>query len=103
MTLKVSLGFDPILGTHETFHALGDGKYAVETRFDAAPTLDANKRAFNVAPTTWRNEAHRIASIPLPLYFDLKKQGIVDDRKKFLRWLSDPDNRHFRTKPGRIV
>jgi hypothetical protein len=43
-----------------------------------------------------------VASIPLPLYFDLKAKGIIDDQKKFKEWLNDSDNRHFRMRPGKI-
>ena len=44
----------------------------------------------------------RVASIPMVIYMDLKKRGILDDQKALKRWLNDPDNRHFRTRPGRI-
>jgi hypothetical protein len=33
---------------------------------------------------------------------ELKQQGIIDDPKALRRWLNDPDNRYFRTRPGRV-
>lgn len=44
----------------------------------------------------------RVASIPLCIYYDLKRKGVLDDQKYMRRWLNDPDNRVFRTRPGRI-
>jgi len=43
-----------------------------------------------------------VASIPLNLYYDLKRQGIVDDPARFKKWLNDSDNRFFRTRGGRV-
>ena len=104
MSRKIILDTDPITGRVTTFHANTDGTYGVSEVFDVGTTFDVNRREYNDAPDHWRGrENHHIASIPLPLYFELKKKGIVRDRKAFLKWLSDPDNRHFRTKPGRII
>jgi hypothetical protein len=101
---KRFVAHDPLFGVSNHFHALGDGKYVSEDVFDAAPTVDLNKRLFNDAPKGWKHDANNhIASIPLPLYFDLRRKGVVADRKAFLKWLSDPDNRHFRTRPGNLV
>lgn len=95
---------DPLTGVTNYFHSLGDGKFVSEDVVDIAPTKDANAKLYNDAPKRWKHDANNhIASIPLPIYFDLKRQGIVADRKAFLKWLSDPDNRVFRTRPGRIV
>jgi hypothetical protein len=35
-------------------------------------------------------------------YMDLKKKGILDDQVALKRWLNDPENRYFRTRPGQV-
>lgn len=44
----------------------------------------------------------RVASIPLVVYGELKRQGIIDDPIRFKRWLNDGDNRFFRTNSVRV-
>lgn len=96
--------YDPLFGVTNYHHDLGDGKYASEDVVDLASTRDLNSALYNDAPRHWKKDANNhIASIPLPLYFDLKRQGIVADRKAFLKWLDNPDNRVFRTRPGRLA
>ena len=46
-------------------------------------------------------EWSKIASIPLSIYYELKKKGITDDPKRLKKWLNDPDNKYFRTRGGR--
>ena len=43
-----------------------------------------------------------VASIPLTLYHDLKKQGILSDQKRFRSWLNDNANSMWRTTEGRL-
>ena len=50
----------------------------------------------------WKGDMHRVASIPLVIYFDLLQKGIAQDKGAMRRWLNDPENAHFRTRPGRI-
>ena len=50
---------------------------------------------------------NKIASVPLTVIDELNKQGImrgfhVLDQARFKAWLNHPDNRAFRTRPGRI-
>jgi hypothetical protein len=44
----------------------------------------------------------RVATLPLVLWMKLKQDGILDDPRALRRWLNDPDNRAFRTRPGRL-
>lgn len=68
---------------------------------DVASILELNKADFNDAPLGW-GEGRRVASIPMTIYWDLKKRGIADDQQALRRWLNDPENRFFRTRPGKI-
>lgn len=74
----------------------------IETRQDVTDVVESNKSAFNSAETGWKGDMHKVASIPLNVYFDLKEKGILDDQNALRAWLNDPDNRYFRTKPGRV-
>lgn len=100
--LKRTLSYDPVLGIKRTFHASEDGnEFVIQTQQDTTDIVEANKVAYNEAPDRW-GEFTRVASIPISVYFDLKKKGIVDDDAAMKRWLNDPDQRFFRTRPGRV-
>lgn len=69
---------------------------------DVTEIVEENKAAYNDAPGRWKETFNHVASIPIGLYFELKKKGIIDDQKAFKRWLNERDNRAFRTRPGTI-
>ncbi len=52
----------------------------------------------------WKGDLHLVASIPLVVYRELERKGITPDKDAagFRKWLNDPDNRFFRTRPGRV-
>ena len=99
----------PIEYRHHKRHNVGDGKYVIETRQDVSDIVEDNKQEFNNASTTWGEDVfdNKIASIPMTVIDDLNqkqiKQGFqILDMKRFKEFLNNPDNRFFRTKPGRI-
>ncbi len=93
----------PESGTKRLFHWNdADDTFAIETQQDVTPLIEGNKALFNDTPNDNKGDLHRVASLPLNLYFDLKKRGILDDPKKFRAWLNDPENRFFRVKEGRV-
>ena len=97
------LSQDPKTGTTTWFHYHDeDDSFSVETVQEVDDVLDENKREFNDAQTGWKGDMHKIASIPMSLYFQLKEKGILEDQAALKRWLNDPENRYFRTKPGRV-
>jgi hypothetical protein len=51
--------------------------------------------------TKW-GDMSRVASIPLSVYYDLKRRGIADDPVALRKWLNDGDNRVFRTREGTV-
>jgi hypothetical protein len=95
---------DPLTGTKTLYHFdHADQTFSFEEIHDAQPILDANRRLHNDATDkSWKGELHLVASLPLPVWFKLKKEGILDDKKAFKRWLNDPANAYFRTRPGRV-
>lgn len=94
---------DPLTGTKRWFR-WDDEKQAftIRTEQNVDGLVDANKRSFNDSSKQFKGDMHRVASIPMNVYMDLKAQGILDDQKRLKAWLNDPDNRYFRTKPGRV-
>lgn len=98
--MKEQFSYDPVTGIRRTFHWDDTtDEFLIQTEQETSNIIEANKQAFNDAPDRW-GEWTRVASIPLSVYFDLKKKGIIDDEVAFKRWLNDPDNRYFRTKAG---
>lgn len=88
------------------FHAEdpSGGSHIYEDVQDVTEILDANKAEYNMHDerSRWNHEGTKVASIPLVVWEELKRKGIADDQKALLRWLDDPDNRAFRTRPGKL-
>lgn len=99
---------DPLTGSQTIMHYDHDTEdISLEEVQDVTDIVEHNKRLLNDAESGWKGDMHKIASIPLSVYYDLKKRGIIDDpddpkQAKFKKWLEDPDNRVFRTKAGRL-
>jgi hypothetical protein len=92
-------------------HANGDNGVVIETTQDVSGIIESNKKHFNAydEKSRWSGElfGNRIASIPLTVIDELNKQGVmrgfaVLDEPRFKAWLNHPDNRAFRTRPGRV-
>ena len=94
---------DPATGTKEYFHYDDDSDtFTIETQQDVSGLVDANRQLYNDSSSNWNGDVHRVASIPMNVYMDLQRRGILDDQAAFKRWLNNPDNRYFRTRPGKV-
>lgn len=102
---------DPLTRTKTIFHNLNPAKgdeFVIEDRQDVTELVDTNKRLYNSFDERskfGKGAFHRVASIPLNVFFDLWKQGRFRGAKLShddARWLDDPDNRFFRTRPGKM-
>jgi hypothetical protein len=101
---KKLFDFDPTTGTTKWWHYDADRDEAtIETVFEVGDLVEQNKAQYSATDerTRW-GEWSKVASIPMPLFYRLKKDGIIDDPSAMKRWLNDPDNRFFRTRPGRV-
>ena len=100
--MKRLFDVDPTTGIRRYRHVKDNGEYVIETeqRLDVD---DSNTRARNETDkrTRW-GDINRVASIPLSVYYELKRQGIADDPAALKKWLNDPDNRVFRTREGTL-
>lgn len=84
------------------FHYDADKDEAViQKTQDVSSIIEANKVEFNAAPERF-GEFTKVGSIPLSVYYELERKGILNDQKAMAKWLNDPDNRAFRTRPGTI-
>ena len=95
---------NPDLGITRTWHYNDETDEAtIQTQQDVTAIVEENKNEFNQVDerAKW-GEFSRVASIPLSLYYELKKEGKLEDQAYMKRWLNDPENRHFRTRPGKV-
>ena len=81
-----------------------DDKLVVRNTMDAEPIIERNKKLFNSGEDGYspRRTLRRVATLDMVTYLDLHKRGILRSKKKMARWLNDPENRFFRTAPGRV-
>jgi hypothetical protein len=94
---------DPLTGITRYWHVKSDGEFVIETQQQVSDIAEANKRSFADTDTKAKyGDMAKVASIPLNVYYELKRQGIVDDPKAMKKWLNDPDNRVFRTRGGTV-
>lgn len=100
--MRKTLDFDPVTGISHVFNydEVTD-EATITAEQDVSAVIEQNKRAYNDAPDR-HGEWSRVAQIPMVVYMDLKKQGILDDQAAMKKWLNDPDNRFFRTRPGTV-
>ena len=100
--MKKLLDTDPITGIRHVFHydEMTD-EAAITAEQDVSDVIESNKRAYNDSAQR-HGEWTRVASIPMVVYLDLKKKGILDDQAALKKWLNDPDNKYFRTRPGTV-
>lgn len=87
-------------------HEDGEGGLVIQTVQDVSGIVEANKAEYNSLDYGARwGDFTKVASIPMTVIDDLNKRGImkgfaVSDAAAFKRWLNDPENRFFRTRPG---
>lgn len=100
--MRKVLDHDPNTGiSHVFYYDTETDEATITAEQDVDDVVEFNKAQFNEQHGRW-GEFTKVASLPLVVYHDLQKKGILDDRKAFKRWLNDPDNRFFRTRPGHV-
>lgn len=82
-----------------------DGKQTIyRVDYPVENIVKQNKASRNDAPSGWKGDWHRIASVPLNLVHDggLAEAMNQHDDKWISRMLNNPDNRAWRTKEGAV-
>jgi hypothetical protein len=104
--MKKLLSHDPLTGISKVFHydpSVDEKNFIIETVQETTPIVEANKAEFQNSAALGKSGKEnmvKVASIPLTLYFELKRKGVANDPAAMKRWLNDPDNRFFRTREG---
>jgi hypothetical protein len=102
MTKRILNDDSATTGIVTSFHYDADKDEAIiQKTQDVSGIIETNKAEFNAAPERW-GEWSKVGSIPLSVYYELERKGILQDQKALAKWLNDPDNRAFRTRPGTI-
>jgi hypothetical protein len=80
-----------------------DGSTTFRTDYAVDDTIEANKTMRAEAPKGFAGDWHKVASIPLNVYYDRLHEAVQqDDMKAVSRFLNDSDNSAWRTKDGRL-
>jgi hypothetical protein len=81
-----------------------DDTIHIANRLDVEPLLDGNAELRNSAPGLPRNkdQFHHIARLDNLTYYSLRRQGILDDPKRFKKWLNDRDFNKFRVSEAKV-
>lgn len=100
--MKKLLDYDTISGVSHVFHYDETTNEArITAHQDVAPVVEQNKRICNDTPNKF-GEGVRVAQIPMTIYYDLMRKGILRDQNELRKWLNDPENKYFRTHPGTV-
>ena len=96
--------YDPVAKTKQFFHFNhADDSGVIETLQDCTDIVEDAKGKFNLIDERagWKGDIHHVAQIPNSVFFALPK-ALREDPKALKRWLNDPDQKAFRTRPGKL-
>ena len=100
------LEYDPVTRMQQwVYFDPQEEKIGIGTSYDWGAIIEDNKRKYAATDERagWRGDLHRIGSIPLALWQDvMQKTGNGKDREAVRRWINDPDNRFFLTRPVKL-
>jgi hypothetical protein len=105
---KRLLNETPEQGIKRIFHEHAENEFAVETVQDVTEIVAENKENYNArGGERFKFFQNHVAQIPTSVYYDLIRRGIIDEKNdpegiRLTKWLNDPDNRVWRTRPGRL-
>lgn len=88
-------------GLKEYYHTNSEkpGDLIIETAQDCEPIVEMAKRLSEQTPgKEWRH----VACVPMFFLDKAAKEGWINDKAKWRAFLNDPDNKAFRTWPGRL-
>lgn len=99
------LSVDPMTATSTYVdYDENDDTMRIIEEVDVDRLIEMNRAMYNEAPDGW-GDGRVHTRIPMVLREKLKREGVIrDDGDDTLwkRWVNDPDNRHWRLRPGRI-
>lgn len=94
------LDYDALTGTVEKMHVTTDQKLVFEQTVDVQGLGERNQAIKNGVSRLDRSPdglGVKVASLPMMVYLDLRKRGILDDKAALTRWLKTDEARPYRT------
>ena len=79
----------------------GDGTFHVTKQQDIQSTLDFTKYLRGQSINRHDDSRH-VAEIPPVIAAKLLREGVLQDSKRLLKWLDNPDNKYFKTWEGTL-
>jgi hypothetical protein len=80
-----------------------DGSRTFRTDYAVDDILEANADMRRNATSGWTGDYHKVASIPVGVYYDKLAEAYRQNDTGFIKkFLNDSDNSQFRTKEGRV-
>lgn len=80
-----------------------DGSTTYRTDYAVDDTIEANRDMRNTASKGWQGDWHKVASVPLGIYYEKLHEATLQEDGRFIdKWLNDSDNRAWRAKEGRV-
>ena len=100
------LSRDPLTGMEQIFRydPVTEETSIITTRDDTAilaQTQEDGKPFRGPGGGKW-NETNLVARLPMAVYLDLQKKGILGDQAAMRKFLNHSDSKVFRTRPGRV-
>ena len=104
MLISRHFDYDPLTATRRIMHFDPETERGImEAQQDVTGIVELNKAEFNATDERTRyTDMTRVARIPMGILMELHRKGIAQDQERFAKWLDDPDNKVFRTRPGRM-
>jgi len=79
----------------------GDGSFHITKKQDVQPTLNWTK-FLREQPVNRKALDRHVADIPPVIASKLLREGILQDKKRLLKWLDRPENSIFKTWEGHL-
>lgn len=104
----MKLGTEVINNVVKDYYADGEGGLVIKNTEDVSPWIEQNKAEYNAIDERARwGELTKIASVPNSVLAEWERLGFlrgsfIKDEKALKKWLNDPANRHWRTRPGQV-
>lgn len=94
-----AISYDSLTGTLQKMHLTTDNKLVLETEYAVDPIAEMAKAERDAISRTDKvpDGMVKVASLPMMVYLDLRKRGILGDRNELRKWLASEDAAPFRT------
>lgn len=71
------------------FHALADGRFAVESVYDVQDIVDRAARVRALQQSGWKGDTHCVGIIPMHMHQQMRADGRIHDPKAIAAWLRE--------------